>query len=416
MRIAIVSAVFPPEPVVSAQTSAQIANELVRHGHDVTVITDFPNRPAGRLQAGYRRQLFRRESTTDGYELVRCFTTLAPESRMTKRLVENLSYGLTSGWAVLTTRRPDVIYANSWPIVATGILASIARLRRIPLIISVQDAYPESIVAQRRSGPDGILVRCMRYVDKQIARTCHAVIVVADSFVPMYLKERGLSPERVHMIPNWVDSAVVTPDADGATSFRARLGIPATASVALYGGNIGIAAGVETVVESFRGLLDVPDLYLVIAGEGSQLGTCRELAQQLNHPRIVFHTPWPNTETSVVLSAADVLILPTRGQQSLASIPSKLITYMLAARPIIALALPGSDLAATIERSRCGWWLEPDQPTQLAECIKAVTSLSLDERRGYGESGREYALQNLSRAICLPRIVNLIEGAASARE
>ena len=77
----------------------------------------------------------------------------------------------------------------------------------------------------------------------------------------------------------------------------------------------------------------------------------------------------------MILGAADVLILPTRVRQSLVSVPSKLMSYMLAARPVIALALPQSDLAEVVERSGCGWIVEPDQPERLAALVSEVMLL-----------------------------------------
>ena len=150
MRALIVSPVFPPEPIVSAQTSAQVAAALVASEHEVTVITAFPSRPAGKLYPGYRQTLNRQERSAAGYNIVRCFSTVSAESRMLSRFAENLSFGLTSGWQVLWQKRPDVIYANTWPIFAAGILALIARWRHVPLVISVQDVYPESLIAQGR--------------------------------------------------------------------------------------------------------------------------------------------------------------------------------------------------------------------------------------------------------------------------
>jgi colanic acid biosynthesis glycosyl transferase WcaI len=100
MHILIVSCVFPPEPVVSSQTSAQIAQALVERGHDVTVIAPFPSRPAGKLYPGYSRRLYERKHES-GFGLIHCFTFLSAESRMASRFMENISFGLTSGVAVI---------------------------------------------------------------------------------------------------------------------------------------------------------------------------------------------------------------------------------------------------------------------------------------------------------------------------
>jgi len=412
MRCLLVSCVFPPEPVVSSQTSMQIAQALVKRGHDVTVITAFPSRPAGKLHPDYSRRLFQRENGFAGFKLVRCFSILSSESRMGSRFLENITFGLTGGWAALVSPRPDVIYANTWPIFATGILFLVSRLRNIPMVISIQDVYPESMVSQKQIRADGLLARWMRWADTFIARRCQAVIVISESFASLYRNERGVAPERLHVVPNWVDSKSVAPDDDRANEFRAKRDIPHGAFVLVYGGNVGAAAGVETVIESFRYLRDIGDVYLVVAGGGSSLETCQQLAEEVACPRILFHTPWPTDETSMVLRAADVLVLPTQHTQSLVSVPSKLISYMLAARSIIALALPQSDLASIIEQSGCGWAVEPDQPELLAAKIREVMAVEPVERVRRGRDGREFALRHLTREVCLPGVIHVLEEAA----
>jgi colanic acid biosynthesis glycosyl transferase WcaI len=214
------------------------------------------------------------------------------------------------------------------------------------------------------------------------------------------------------VIPNWADSGSITVNDPDAPALRTRYGIPHDAFVAVYGGNVAFAAGVETIVEAFQSLNAVHDAHLLIAGEGANLDRCRQLAQDPANPRIRFHTPWPRSENSMILSAADVLILPTRGAVSLAAMPSKLIAYMLAARPVIALALPQSDLARVIQGAGCGWVIEPDQPQLLAETIRMVKTLPEEERIRRGQAGRSYALNHLTREACLPKVIGLLEQSA----
>src|SRR5260221_14116213 len=96
MRIVLVSCVFPPEPVVSSGTSVDVARALAARGHDVTVITPFPNRPAGRVYNDYRRTLFRRENTAEHFRILRCASTLSRRSSLLSRLAENVSFGIAS--------------------------------------------------------------------------------------------------------------------------------------------------------------------------------------------------------------------------------------------------------------------------------------------------------------------------------
>jgi colanic acid biosynthesis glycosyl transferase WcaI len=185
--------------------------------------------------------------------------------------------------------------------------------------------------------------------------------------------------------------------------------------LAVYGGNVGVAAGVETVIEAFSHINPALDLYLLIAGAGSQLAACQSIAAKLNTGRIFFHSPWQADETSSVLAAADILVLPTRGEQSLVSVPSKLISYMLAARPILAQALPLSDLAQTIQAATCGWVVEPGSADHLAEALEGAVRVDAGKRAAQGQSGRVYALQHMTTEANLPRVIAVLEASAAFR-
>ena len=411
MRITIVSAIFPPEPVVSARTSAQLAEALATADHEVRVVTGFPSRPAGQLYPGWRRRLFSWDRTETHYALLRCFSFTSPVSSLASRALENFSFGLTSAAAVLCGRRPDVLYLNTWPLLATGLMALIARLRRIPYVLSVQDVYPESIESQGRIRPEGTLARLMRAVDGRTANRARAIVVIADQFARIYVEDRKVPAEKVRVIPNWTPTDSVTPDVS-RDEFRRRYGIAPEAFVFGYGGNIGAAAGVPALIATFQEARLEADTHLLIAGGGSQVKVCQRLAAAGSGDSVVIHSPWLSTETSAVLAAADVLVLPTQGEQTLASVPSKLLSYMLAARPVIAQAVTGSETARVIEAAGCGWVIEPGDEARLRECLSAVRCTPTKELAERGRAGRRYVLKNLSQDQLLPRLMEVVTGAA----
>jgi glycosyltransferase involved in cell wall biosynthesis len=116
------------------------------------------------------------------------------------------------------------------------------------------------------------------------------------------------------------------------------------------------------------------------------------------------------------MQMADVLLLPTRGRQSLSSIPSKLITYLLSGRPVIAAVLPESDTATAIHESGAGWVVNPDSAELMAEAILEASGQSTESLRRMGLAGREYALENHTREANLFRVVEIVEQAGKVAE
>jgi colanic acid biosynthesis glycosyl transferase WcaI len=415
LNIIIISCVFPPEPMVSGQTSSQLAESLVKKGHQVKVIAPFPNRPTGQVYNGYQRRLFGVSGDDEtGCNITRCWSTFSSKSNILSRFLENISFGIFSSITLLFAAKPDVIYSNSWPIFATGLIALVAKLKGVPIIISIQDVYPDSLVIQNRLSDRSVATKIFKKIDIAIANASSHLIVISSQFYDIYINERNITASKISVIPNWLrkDASFIS-DADQENlkiDYRTKYNIPNNDFIVVYGGNIGVAAGVEIVIRAFESLSKTSDrVWLLIAGGGSQLEECQIIVRDSKISRVVFHHPWLKEETAEVLNIANLMILPTMGKQSLVSVPSKLISYMLSGKAVLSTALLHSELADTIDKSRCGWHIEPENSQLLAEEILRISKLPSSDLLARGESGRKYALENSTDEVCIPKVINLIE-------
>lgn len=414
MRIFVVSCVFPPEPVTSASTSHALACELAKQGNDVTVITSYPSRPGGRLFAGFRRSFLKRSRTEDGFEIVRCFSTTSHTPTLLSRLAENLSFGLCAGFAIATMSRPDVIYANTWPIFAAGIATFIARVRRIPIVMSIQDIYPDSLISLKKLRPESRAAHVLKAIDTRIASTAAALIVISERAEELYSYDRGVARERIHCIANWRPKKD-PPTAEMARRQRSIWGIGEDTFLMVFAGSVVPACGLDTVIDAVSKLENELSVHFMIAGSGSALESCKRMAAQLETTKVGFGGSFQEQQTFEMLSAADILILPTQGDQSLVSMPSKLISYMMSGRPILTVACPESDLARVVNTSRCGWTVSPGDVEALLQLLKKNRSLDRAELARMGDMGREYALAHFSTDACLPRLIAVIKNAVKTQ-
>ncbi len=313
-----------------------------------------------------------------------------------------------SGLVLLFISKPDIVYGNTWPIFAQGLLMLVCKMRCIPLVLSVQDLYPESLVVQNRMKVDvSWYFRLLRWLDILIAKNCQSLIVISEPFKRIYVQDRGIQEEKIHVIPNWIDFDQGTL-AHQDFLIRQHHDIPEDAFLVIYGGNVGVAAGVDVVVRAFQRLLDKENIYLMIAGDGSMLPECRRLVEEDNLMRVKFHSPWFVQDTFTVLRSADLLVLPTRGQQAFVSVPSKLLSYMLSGRCILAAASIDSEIARIISSSSAGWIISPDNCEALAMSIKQISELPPEERNKHGKAGHDFASQHFSKKINLAKIVKLL--------
>lgn len=407
MKVLIVTAVFPPETTVTAQTSFQIADELFRRGHQVTVLAPFPSRPDGELFKGYKRSLYRTENM--GFSVIRCFSFLSRKSTMGSRLLGNIGFAITSSVRVLVASRPDIIYMNSWVIFGSGMASTAACLRGIPVVMSVQDAYPESLSHKKRIAPQSLLFRILRELDSRIAHSAKALIVISDRFRETYTFDRGVPADRIHVLQNWGDASSVNVDARGAYALRQKYGITDHTIFAVYSGNIGAAAGIETMIEAFEFLWNEENICMLVAGAGSRLQACQQLVEKKGlQDRVFFYTSRSRKDSGTILGAADVLLLPTQGEQSLVSVPSKLISYLLSGRPVLAMVLGSSETAELITAARAGWVVPPGDPVGVASALKVIAANPREDLRAAGTRGLDYALCHLTGEANLSEMIRLL--------
>lgn len=412
MNVVVVTCVFRPEPVVSAETSAGLASELAKRGHNVFVICPYPSKPSGVLFRGFKRSLLRTERTSDGVAVTRFYTLFSRKSRFFSRFLENVSFGIASAVAILACRRQiDVIYANTWPIFAQVLLLLAAKVRHAPVVLSLQDVYPESISSQRRISEQHILFGALLRLDRIIAKHAAHYIVISPRFKELLVNKRGVRDSVIDVIFNW--GPILKPaGCDALNVFRKNIGVPTAAKLCVYAGNVGPAAGVVMLVHAFGHLRSRTDIYLIIAGEGSELGRVTDLVRTLRLANVRFHAPYTLADNPLVLGAADLLLLPTQGDQAKYSVPSKLINYLMSERPILARCTMDSDMADLIRTAGAGWCIESDKSEEIAASIERTVDMPRGMLADAGRNGRRFAISHMSDLANLPRMAEVVVGSA----
>jgi glycosyltransferase involved in cell wall biosynthesis len=277
-------------------------------------------------------------------------------------------------------------------------------------VLSIQDVYPESLITLKKLSPGTLFAQLLNCLDASIARAASAVVVISDSAKEIYERGRKISTQNIHCIANW-RSPENQPTVEMAQRQREMLGIEPGVFLIIFAGNVAAAWGIEDVISAVSRLGDEPPARLVIAGSGSALESCRRVASLHQSRRVHFNGPFQASEALAILGAGDILVLPTQGDQSLVSMPSKLISYMMSGRPILAIARGKSDLASVVTRAGCGWVIEPGDSEALTYQLGAASAMERVELTRMGSLGREYALAHFSTEVSLPKLATVVERA-----
>ncbi len=404
MRILIYSANFAPEPTGVGKYSGEMAAWLVGEGHEVRVIAAPPYYPAWKIARGYRWPPFRRE-TLAGADVRRAPIWVPKSPGGIKRMLHLLSFALTSFPLILMQLpwRPHMVItvAPAFMCAPAGLLA--AALTGAKSWLHLQDF--EIDVAFRMGLLKGkLLQRVALRMESWLLRRFDTVSTISSRMMERLLL-KGVAAERVRYFPNWVDVGRVG-SWRSRQRYRAELGIPDGATVALFSGTLGGKQGLM-VIPAAAGLLQSrTDIVFVVCGDGVMKPRIEAAASGLANFHLI--PLQPKERLRELLAMADLHLMPQSPDAADLVLPSKLSGMLASGRPVVAACRSGTEIAEIV--AHCGVVVAPDDASALAD---AVVELAEDptRRRELGHRARDIAETRFERDSTLRRVFGpLYEG------
>ncbi|MDA2928563.1 glycosyltransferase family 4 protein [Acidobacteria bacterium AH-259-O06] len=385
----ILSQYYDPEPIPKP---AELAQELKRRGHTVSVITGFPHYPAGALYPGFRLSLFQKEER-EGIPVLRTFEFPCRGRSSVGRVLNYTSFMFSSLLGAFLTPRCDVIYV--WhPPLTIGIAALIiSYLKRAPFVYDVQDIWPESILSSGWKLPV-FAVRILHWMERIIYRRAERVLVVTTG-AKDNLHGKGVPSSKLLVAPHWFDVGVFQSENRRDRDIRSQYNIK-DRFVVMFAGNLGLMQGLDTLIHTADKLHSYKEILFVLVGDGVDRDRLRSMVSELGLDNILFVEKQPMSEMPSYLSSADALLVLLRDSKlSECIIPTKTFAYMAAGKPVVA-AVNGA-CADLIRDAKAGFAVSPGCGCTLAEGVLRMYKTSDTSRRIMGENGRRYLLSHFSR-------------------
>lgn len=403
MRVLLYAYNYYPEPIGIAPLMTELAEGLVKKGHQVRVVTAMPNYPERKIYPGYRGQLYKHE-VRNGVEIDRCFVAVKPQPGLIGRaMLEGSFIGLSlikaiSGW------RPDIILSTSPSLPACLPVAIAKKAFRCPVVLSLQDILPEAAI-QTGLLSNALAIKVFEKLEKFAYASATKISVITPSFAKN-LKAKGVADKKMACISNWVDVDFIAPRPKENNAFRRTHGLE-NKFVVLYSGNIARTQGVRTIIHSAEQLKDNPHIQFVVVGEPSQLTELETLSSQLKINNVKLLPFVKRADLPEMLAAADVSLIMQKKQVVGFNMPSKTQVIMASGRPIIASVPLEGAAAEAIERSNSGLVVKPECPTELAIAIQKLYS-SPELVEAMGNSGRQFAIRHYSFKQAIAAYENLL--------
>ena len=390
------------------------ASELAQHwaeaGHDVSVLTGFPNHPTGVVPPEWRGRLCRLiHHEKDGQvHVFRTWLWPLPNRKAHERMRNYASFCISSAVRGLTLPRPDVIIGSS-PQLLVGLSGWwLAFTRQIPFVFEVRDLWPESLTAVGVGGENSLLHKTLAGIAHFLYRRSDRIVVVTPAFKDYLVRRWRVPAEKIDVVENGVEAELFAPTPPAAIAdLRRELGAESRFLVC-YVGTMGMAHGLETLLDAATCLRSQnPKVLFLLIGEGAEKDRIREQAQSRGLSNVCFLDQQPREKIPGFISASDAcLVLLKKNDVFKTVIPTKMLEFMSCARPVI-LGVEGQ-AREIIEEAGAGLSIVPENAENLAS---AINQLAADPELGkrLGEKGREFILHRFSRAGTAQKYIHVLQ-------
>lgn len=409
LKVLFLSMHYRPEPC-DTRTS-QLAKAFAAKGHRATALTSFPNYPFGKVYAGYRQKLCKKQEV-DGVNLVRVPMVPDHSKSSKKRALSYLSFGASAALiGSLVTRRPDLIWIHHPPL-GTGLAGwFLATLKRVPFVYEIHDLWPETLTSTGMIR-EGRLTGAIRKVCNFLHKRADAVIVTSQG-MKVHLERQGLTPEKIHVFPQWADEETYKPVPRGA-AFGVEHGLAGKFNV-VFAGNIGVAQRLDTVLDAAARLRDLRDVQIVFIGAGVELAGLQQRVQDEGLTNVLFLGHQPPESMPDFYAWADGLLVHLKNDPLFAiTIPSKVQTYMACGSPILCGV--AGDAADLVSSANAGLCFSPEDAEAMAKAIRQLVSMSTEEREALGRNAAVGYGQLCSQAMLVDRYESLFQNIVASRK
>jgi colanic acid biosynthesis glycosyl transferase WcaI len=410
VKILYVSQYFPPEMGAPAARAAELARHWTQAGHAVSVLTGFPNHPTGIVPPEWRSRLRRLtyHEKAGQVDVFRTWLWPLPNRKTHERMRNYASFCFSAAMRGKSVPRPDVVIATS-PQLLVGLSGWwLARAKRVPFVFEVRDLWPESLAAVGLGAENSILHRSLSAIANFLYSRSDHIVVVTPAFKDFLVKQRRVPADKISVIQNGVETGLFVPDsAEVCSALRQQLGAQGK-FVTCYVGTMGMAHGLETLLEAAAQLQkQKPEVLFLLIGEGSEKARIRELAAARGLSNVRFLDQQPREKIPAFIAASDAcLVLLKKTEIFKTVIPTKMLEFMSCARPVI-LGVDGQ-ARVIVEEAGAGIVIAPENSLELVEAISRLAA-NPELGRSLGRKGREFVINRFSRRSTAERYIQVLE-------
>lgn len=387
-----------------------IAFELAKLGHEITVLTAIPDYPKGKFFDGY--SLFRRRrEVVNGVNVIRLPIIPRGKGGAIRLVLNYLSYYFCL--SVFTffhglKNKYDRIFVHLTSPFFIGVCArKLSKRQRIPLLFWVLDLWPESLISAGGISNPLIIKPQIKMVQK-VYDQCSKILISSKGFEKS-ICEKGNYKDKLVYFPNWAEDV----KGESPTDFDINKIEPFASKseddfILLFAGNIGEAQNLNAVLEAAKLLKKEKRIKFVFVGDGRRKESLEQFVRENDlHDTVFFLGRYPITTMPVFMNASDVLIFSLKDELCFnLTVPAKVQFYMSQGKPVLAMI--NGDGADLVEEAKCGFSTNAGNSEDFANKVMQLSNMPKKELQALGESGKNYYQENFTKEQRITQLNDLL--------
>ena len=401
MRLLFISQLFDPEYSIKGMS---LMRRLAADGHEIQVLTTFPNYPTGKVFPGYSVK-FKKIEEIDGVKIIRLWSYISHSNSKISRAISYLSFSIFAFFFSILKRKPDLVYCYH-PQFTTGLIGlAMLYLRKVPYITDIQDLWPDALIATGFKN-SGISIKVINFWCSIIYKNASRIVVLSNGY-KKNLQNRGVDADKIDVVYNWCPEELQI-NKTLKIGNKKNQNIQQPVANFVYAGNIGSAQSLETLVMAL-GAFDNSILSLSFIGDGVHKDALMKFVAEKKFTNIYFKDYVPSSEIFGVLHDADILIVHLR-EDSLfrITIPSKTQSSMAMGKPLLMVV--GGEANQIVIDAKAGEVADPGNIEEISYAAKRLT----ENRKKWpqlGNNARKFYERNFSMDVGYKKIQNAINKA-----
>lgn len=395
---------FSPEKASGSDLVEDLLEGFVKYGWKVDLFTPTPTRG---VTTEVRREYTKKriEQRFGGKLTIHRMHLYREKTGFIQRTLRYVLFSLECFWKAVTVPA-DFIFTGSGPPTQGVVVGLAKKFSRKKVIYNLQDIFPDSLVTSGICGEDSKLMKMGRKLEDFTYRNADVIITITDDMKANVIN-KGVNPEKVKVVRNWIDVNRINPVEARANHLFEELGLRRNKFNVVYAGNLGKVQGVSVIVSVAEQLKYQDDIHFVIFGNGSEEEHIRKQAEHL--PNISLFPLQPMERVPEVYSLGDVAIIPCKPGTGGSGMPSKTWTIMATGTAIIASFDLGGEMEKTIKEAECGYCVEAGNTKALAETIIELKDKP-ETVKTMGQNARRYAEEQADKKQAVKKYIEIIEG------